>query len=101
MDTHPVRVGRENIMRQEVKGASPGFHNGIKKLSVRLEKDIKTKAGKHFFLYSLFSKISPQCNIPNGNQRNESKVLICFSGRSHLERADFGKLSSLLRREMK
>ena len=29
MDTHPVRVGRENIMRQEVKGASPGFHNAL------------------------------------------------------------------------
>jgi hypothetical protein len=26
MDTHPVRVGRENIMRQEVKGASPRIH---------------------------------------------------------------------------
>jgi hypothetical protein len=45
------------------------------------------------FLYSLISKISPQCNIPNGNQRNESKVLICFSDRSHLERADLGKIS--------
>ena len=29
MDTHPVRVGRGYIMRQEVKGASPGFRNGI------------------------------------------------------------------------
>jgi hypothetical protein len=45
-----------------------------------------------FFLNSLISKISPQCNIPNGNQRDESKVLICFSDRSHLERADIGKL---------
>ena len=26
MDTQPVRVGRGNIMRQEVKRASPGFH---------------------------------------------------------------------------
>jgi hypothetical protein len=50
MDTHPVRAGRGNIMRQEVKGASPRFHNGIKKLSVRPERDIKTKAGKDFFL---------------------------------------------------
>jgi hypothetical protein len=24
MDTHPVRVGRGNIMRQVVKGVSPG-----------------------------------------------------------------------------
>jgi len=29
---------------------------------------------------------------PDGNQRGESKVLICFSDRSHLERADLGKL---------
>jgi len=25
MDTHPVRVGRENILRQGVKGATPNF----------------------------------------------------------------------------
>ena len=46
-----------------------------------------------FFLYSLISKTSPQCNIPNGNQQNESKVLIYFSDRSHLERTDLGKIS--------
>jgi hypothetical protein len=36
------------------------------------------------FLYSPFSKISPQCNIPNGNQRDESWVLVCFSYRNSL-----------------
>jgi len=29
MDMYPVRVGRGNIMRQEVKGASPGFGNWV------------------------------------------------------------------------
>jgi len=45
------------------------------------------------FLNSLFSKISPQCNIPNGNQRDESWALVCFSYRSPLEGKHLGKVS--------
>jgi len=44
------------------------------------------------FLHSLFSKISPQCNIANGNQRDESWALVCFSYRSPLEGKHLGKL---------
>ena len=36
------------------------------------------RKGEDSFLYSLISKISPQCNIANGNQRNESKVWFVF-----------------------
>ena len=44
---------------------------------------------------SSFFRITPQCTIPNGNQRNESKVLICSSDRSYLGRADLGKVSTV------
>jgi hypothetical protein len=44
-----------------------------------------------FFLYSLFSKISPQSNIPNGNQRDESGDRFVF----HIE--DFHRGSILAR----
>jgi hypothetical protein len=36
---------------------------------------VGNRFSENFFLYSLFSKISPQCNIPNGNHQ-EGKILL-------------------------
>jgi len=52
------------------------------------------KSGNTSFLYSLFFKISPQWNIPNGNQRDESWALVFFLYRSPLEEKHLGKLSA-------
>jgi len=52
------------------------------------------KSGNTSFLYSLFFKISPQWNIPNGNQRDESWAFVFFLYRSPLEEKHLGKLSA-------
>jgi len=46
------------------------------------------------FLYSLFSKSSPQCNIPKGN-RDESWASVCFLYRSLLEESYLGKMNDI------
>jgi hypothetical protein len=45
-----------------------------------------------FFLYSPFPEISPQCNIPNGNQRNEPLALVYFSYLNPSEGTHLGKI---------
>jgi len=47
-----------------------------------------------FFPHSLFFKILPQCNIPDGNQRDESGALVCSSYWSFLRGHDLGKIPS-------
>ena len=51
---------------------------------------------RSFFLYSPFPEISPQCNTPNGNQRDEPLALVYFSYRTPLEEKHLGKISGHL-----
>jgi hypothetical protein len=54
-------------------------------------RDTTLAANRDFFL-SPFSEISPQCNIPNGNQRDESLALVYFPYRNPSEGKHLGKI---------
>jgi len=49
-----------------------------------------------FFLNSPFSEISPQRNVPNGNQRDEPLALVYFPNRNPSEGKDLGKIFTFL-----